>query len=149
MSLKAQLQDDLKTALRDNDAARKAALRLTLAAIKNAEIAKIGELSDDEALAVLRTEIKRRRETIAELDALPAKRPELLAEEQAQLEALIGYLPQQLSREQIAEVARDVLARLGHPGPSQMGSVMKQMMIELKGKADGRLVQEVVREMMQ
>lgn len=149
MSLKTRLQDDLKTALRDNDAARKAALRLTLAAIKNAEIAKIGELSDDEALAVLRTEIKRRRETIAELDALRANRPELLAEERAQLEALIGYLPQQMSREQIAEVARAVLARLGHPGPSQMGQVMKQMMIELKGKADGRLVQEVVRDLLQ
>ncbi len=149
MSLKTQLQDDLKAAMRDNDPVRKAALRLTLAAIKNAEVAKIGELTDDEALAVLRTEVKRRRETITELEALQAGRPELLDEEQAQLAVLDGYLPQQMNREQIAEVAKAVLAHLGDPGPNQMGQVMKQMMAELKGKADGKLVQEVVRDMLQ
>ncbi len=146
MSLKVKLQDDLKSAMRDNHAVRKAVLRQTITAIKLAEVAKIGELSDDEALAVLRTEVKRRRETIAELEQ--ANRPELLAEERAQLEVLAAYLPQQMSREQIADVARDVLARLGNPGPSQMGQVMKHMMSELKGKADGKLVQEVVRELM-
>lgn len=132
--------------MRDSDAVRKATLRQTISAMKLAEVAKIGELSDDEALAVLRTEVKRRRETIAELET--ANRPELLAEEQAQLEVLTAYLPQQMSREQIADVARDVLARLGSPGPGQMGQVMKHMMSELKGKADGKLVQEVVRELM-
>jgi uncharacterized protein YqeY len=147
MSIKTQLQDDLKTALRDNDAVRKAALRLTLAALKNAEVAKIGELTDDEALAVLRSEVKRRRETIAELEK--ANRPDLLAEEKAQIEVLNRYLPQPMSREQIAEAARAVLDRMGNPGPNQLGPVMKQLMAELKGKADGRLVQEVVREMMQ
>jgi len=147
MSLKQQLQDDLKAAMRSNDAVRKAVLRLTLAAIKNAEVAKIGELSDDEELAVLRTEAKRRRETIAELEK--ADRPELLAEEQAQFEVLNGYLPQQMGREQIVEVAQQVLARLDHPDPKQMGPIMKQMMAELKGRADGNLVQEVVRELLQ
>lgn len=147
MTLKSQLQDDLKTAMRQNDAIRKAALRMTIAAIKNAEIAKFGELNDDETLAVLRTEVKRRRETINELEK--ADRPELLAEEKAQLDVLTAYLPQQMSREQIAETARVVLARMGHPDPKQMGQVMKQMMAELKGRADGKLVQEVVRELMQ
>ncbi|HLF29294.1 MAG TPA: GatB/YqeY domain-containing protein [Anaerolineae bacterium] len=145
MSLKTQLQDDLKTALRANDPMRKLALRQTLAEIKNAEVAKIGELSDDEALAVLRTELKRRRETIAELETV--SRPGLLAEAQAQLDVLSAYLPQQMSREQIAETAKAVLAGMGNPGPNQMGQVMKQMMAELKGKADGRLVQDVVREL--
>jgi len=62
---------------------------------------------------------------------------------------LTGYLPQQMSREQIAEVAQSVLERMGHPDAKQMGLVMKQMMAEVKGKADGKLVQEVVRELMQ
>ena len=146
MSLKTQLQDDLKAALRDNDAVRKAALRLTIAAIKNAEIAKIGELSDDEALAVLRTEVKRRRETIAELEQ--AARPELLAEEQAQLAVISSYLPQPMGREQIAEVVKAVLVRMGHPPAKEFGAAMKQVMAELKGKADGKLVQEVLRELM-
>jgi len=76
MPLKDQLQNDLKVAIRDNDPVRKDTLRLTLAAIKNAEVAKIGALSDEEAVAVLRTEAKRRRETIAELEK--AGRPDLL-----------------------------------------------------------------------
>ena len=147
MLLKDQLQNDLKMAMRDSDSVRKDTLRLTIAAIKNAEIAKIGVLSDDEALAVLRTEAKRRRETIAELEK--AGRPDLLEVERAQLEVLTGYLPQQMSREQIAEVAKSVLERMDHPDAKQMGLVMKQMMAEVKGKADGKLVQEVVRELMQ
>jgi len=147
MLLKDQLQNDLKVAMRDSDSVRKDTLRLTIAAIKNAEIAKIGVLSDDEALAVLRTEAKRRRETIAELEK--AGRPDLLEVERAQLEVLTGYLPQQMSREQIAEVAKSVLERMDHPDAKQMGLVMKQMMAEVKGKADGKLVQEVVRELMQ
>ena len=146
MSLKTQLQDDLKVAMRHNDALRKDVLRLTIAAVKNAEIAKIGELTEDETLAVLRTEVKRRRETIAEVEQ--AGRVDLLAQEQAQLEVLSAYLPQQMSREQIAEAARTVLAQMDTPDPKPMGLVMKQLMAELKGKADGRLVQEVVRELM-
>jgi uncharacterized protein YqeY len=149
MSLKTQLQDDLKSAMRENDAVRKATLRMTIAAVKNAEVAKLGELNDDELLALLRTEVKRRRETIAELDALRAERPGLLAEEKAQLDVLTAYLPQQMSREQIAETAKGVLARMGNPDAKQMGQVMKQMMAELKGRADGKLVQDVVRELMQ
>jgi len=146
MSLKTRLQDDLKTAMRDNDALRKDVLRLTIAAIKNAEIAKIGELTDDELLAVLRTEVKRRRETIAEVER--AGRTDLLAKEQAQLEVLSAYLPQQMSREQIVVAAKAVLAQMGAADPKQMGLVMKNIMAELKGKADGKLVQEVVRELM-
>lgn len=149
MSLKTQLQDDLKSAMRDNDAVRKAALRLTIAAIKNAEVAKIGELNDDEALAVLRTEVKRRRETIAELDALRANRSDRLLEEQAQLDVLNRYLPQQMGREQVAEAVKAVLADMGNPPAGQFGAAMKQVMAELKGKADGKLVQEVLRELMQ
>lgn len=147
MPLKQQLQDDLKSAMRENDALRKAVLRLTLAAVKNAEVAKIGELDEDEVMAVLRTEVKRRRETIEELEKV--ERPELLEEERAQLEVLSSYLPKLMSRDQIVEAAKTVLAGMDHPDPKQMGLVMKQMMAELKGKADGKLVQEVVRELLQ
>ena len=147
MSLKQQLQDDLKSAMRDNDAVRKATLRLTIAAVKNAEVAKIGQLDEDEVMAVLRTEVKRRRETIEGLEH--ADRPELLEEERAQLQVLEAYLPQLMTRDQIVEVARTVLAGMDKPGPKQTGRVMKQMMAELKGKADGKLVQDVVRELLQ
>ena len=65
-----------------------------------------------------------------------------------QLDALDRYRPQKMNREQIVEAAKAVLARMDNPGPNQMGQVMKQMMAELKGRADGKLVQEVVRDML-
>ena len=146
MNIKAQLQQDLKTAMRDKDETRKAALRLTLAAIKNAEIDKRGELDDQASLAILQTEIKRRRDTLAELEK--ANRADLLAGEKAELDCLLPYLPQQMSREEIVTAARAVIAELGANSPAQMGNVMKRLMADLKGNADGRLVSQVVKELL-
>jgi uncharacterized protein YqeY len=150
MTLKTRLQDDLKAALKAGDKRKLAALRLTLSSIKLAETAESrqahGDLSDEEALAILQTEVKRRRDTIAELETVD--RPELLADEKAELKSLLDYLPKQLSREQIAEVARAVIAQTGATGPAQTGAVMKQLVAQLKGQADGRLVNEVVRELL-
>jgi uncharacterized protein YqeY len=150
MSFKAKLQDDLKAAMKAGNKRKLAALRLTLASIKIAETAEAratrGDLSDEETLAVLQTEVKRRRDSIAELEQ--ANRPELLADEKAELEALMEYLPKQLSREQIAETARAVIAAVGATGPAQMGPVMKQMTAQLRGQADGKLISEVVKELL-
>jgi uncharacterized protein YqeY len=147
MNLKEQLQADLKTAMFNKDELRKNVIRFTLANLKNAEIAKIGELTEAETLAVLSSEVKRRRDTIAELEK--ANRPELLKEEQDQLDVLMTYLPKQLSREEIAAAARQVIAEVGASGPQATGEVMKRLMPELKGKADGKLINEVVRELLQ
>ena len=146
MGIKAQLQDDLKTAMRDKNEVRKAVLRLTLAAIKNAEIDRRGELDEASAMAVAQTEVKRRRDTIAELEKF--NRPDLLAAEKAELDYLLPYLPQQLSREEVAQAARAVMAELGAAGPVQTGNVMKRLMADLKGKADGKLVNQVVQELL-
>lgn len=147
MTLQAQFQADLKSAMLNKDELRKNVIRFTLAALKNAEIAKIGELTEAEAQAVLATEVKRRRDTIDELEK--ANRPDLLATEKAQLEVLLGYLPRQMSREEIAVVVRRVITETGASGPQAMGDVMKRLMPELKGKADGRMINEVVRELLQ
>jgi hypothetical protein len=146
MSLKAQLSADLKAAMLSKDEMRKAVLRLTLAAIKNAEIDKRGELDDAATLAVLQTEVKRRRDTLAELEK--ANRPDLLAQEKAELELLLPYLPQQLGRAEIVPAARAVIAELGATTPADTGNVMKRLMADLKGKADGRLVSQVVKELL-
>jgi len=150
MTLVKRLQDDLKVAMKSGDKRKVAALRLTLSSIKLAETAETrktrDDLTDEEALAVLQSEVKRRRDTIAELEK--ADRPELLADEQAELAALMEYLPQQLSREQIIQAARAVIAQTGASGPAQMGMVMKQLMAQLKGQADGKLINEVVRELL-
>jgi uncharacterized protein YqeY len=146
MTLKQRLQDDLKRAMRAKDALRKRTLRLALAEIKNREIEVRGELSDADVAAVLQKEAKRRRETLEELAQVD--RPELVASEQAELEVLKEYLPQQLGREEIADLARQVIADLGAEGPRQMGRVMGALMPQLKGQADGKLVNQVVRELL-
>jgi uncharacterized protein YqeY len=146
MTIKDQLQADLKTALRNKDELRKDVIRYTLAAIKNAEIAKNTQFGDADVAAVLTTEVKRRRDTIAELET--AHRPELLKHEQDQLEVLLAYVPKQMSREEIEAVASQVIAELGASGPQATGAVMGKLMPQLKGKADGKLINEVVRELL-
>lgn len=146
MNLKTRLQEDLKQAMRENAPVRKAALRLTLAAIKNAEIEKRGELDDAGVLAVLHTEVKRRRDTIAELEK--TDRADLLAAEQAELACLLEYLPRQMSRDEIIAAAREVIAQVGASRPAQTGEVMKRLMPQLKGQADGKLVNQIVQELL-
>ena len=146
MSLKQQLRNDLKEALKARDERRKAVIRMALAAIANAEVAQGGDLDDDAIVAVLRKEARRRQDTIAELKR--ADRPERLAAEEAELEILQGYLPQLLSREEIAAEARRVIEEVGAEGMRAMGDVMRRLMPKLKGRADGRLVNEVVRELL-
>ena len=104
------------------------------------------DLTDEETLAVLSTEVKRRRDSIAELENVD--RPALLSDEKAELAALLDYLPRQLGRDQVEEAARAVIAQVGAAGPAQTGAVMKQLMAQLKGQADGKLVSEVVRQLL-
>ncbi len=150
MTLKVKLREDLKAAMKSGDKRRLAALRLTLSSIQIAETAEgrttRGDLTDEEVAALLQTEVKRRRDTISELEK--AGRPNLLADEKAELEALIEYLPKQLSREQIADAARAVIAATGAQGPAQMGIVMRPLTAQLKGQADGQIISEVVRELL-
>ena len=146
MSLKQQLYSDLKDSLRARDERRKSVIRMALAAITNAEIKHGGELDEASVAAVLRKEANRRRDTIAELRQV--NRPDILTEEKAELTILEAYLPQLLSPEEIAQEARQVIAETGATGMGQMGPVMRQLMSRLKGRADGRLVNKVVREML-
>ncbi|MBC7249378.1 MAG: GatB/YqeY domain-containing protein [Anaerolineae bacterium] len=146
MSLKQKLQDDLKQALRDHDNVRKSAIRLALAAITNAEVEKRRELDDGEVLAILSREVKQRRESVEEFRK--GGRADLVAQEEAELQVLMAYLPAQLSREEIADRARQVIAEVGATSPAQMGEVMRRLMPTLRGQAEGRVVSEVVRELL-
>jgi uncharacterized protein YqeY len=148
MSLKQQLQEDLKEALRARDGRRKAVIRMALAEIVNAEVEleHNDELDDADVIAVLQKQARQRRDAISELRQ--ANRPDLLAEEEAQLVILEGYLPRLLSREEVAEEARQVIVEVGAAGMGQMGPVMRQLMSKLKGRADGRVVNAVVRELL-
>jgi len=152
MPLKQQLQADLRDALRAHDERRKSVIRMALADIANAEVEQRGELDDGQVVAVLRKQVARRQETIAELQR--ANRPDALANEEAELTLLEAYLPTLLSRDEIAAEARQVIAEVtaaaqpGLAGPKLMGQVMRPLMARLKGRADGSLVNEVVRELL-
>jgi uncharacterized protein YqeY len=146
MGLKERLQDDLKEALRSRDEPRKLVIRMALTEITNAEVAQGGELDDAGVAVVLQKQARQRQDAIAELRE--ADRPELLAKEEAELSILEGYLPKLLSREEIVEEARQVIEEIGATGMAQMGPVMRELMSKLKGCADGRLVNEVVRELL-
>jgi uncharacterized protein YqeY len=146
MGLKERLQSDLKEALRARDERRKAVIRMALAGITNAEVAQEKELDEVDVAAALQKQVRQRQDTIAELRQ--ANRPDLLAKEEAELTILEEYLPRLLSRDEIVEEARQVVAEVGATGMGQMGAVMGQLMPKLKGRADGRVVNEVVRELL-
>jgi uncharacterized protein YqeY len=144
MTSKQQLQDDLKDAMRAQDEVRKRTLRLALTSIKIKEVEARGELTDADVTAVLQKEAKQRRETLDELDQVD--RPDLTAAQQAELKILEAYLPQQLAREELEELARQAIADANADSPSDMGQVMRILMPQVKGRADGKLVSQVVRE---
>ena len=146
MGLQARLQDDLKEALRARDERRKAVIRMALAAIQLAEVEQSEDLTEDDLVAVLQKEAKKRREAIDELRT--ADRPDRLAEEEAELAVLEEYLPKMLTRDQVLVEAREVISEVGAAGPGDMGAVMRELIPRMKGRADGRLVNEVVRELL-
>lgn len=151
MSLREQLMNDLKQAMREQDETRKRSIRSVIAALKEAEteLDASGQrvsLDDSAILALIAKQAKQRQESI---DAFQlGGRDDLVAREEGDLAVLQGYLPQQLTREQIEAEARQVIADVGAAGPQDIGKVMKPLMARLKGRADGRLANQIVRELL-
>ncbi|HMS59781.1 MAG TPA: GatB/YqeY domain-containing protein [Tepidiformaceae bacterium] len=144
MTLKDTIAHDLNDAMRARDETRKSALRMLTAALKNAEIDARGKpFGDAEAVTVVQKQVKQRRDSIDEFTK--ANRPDLAEKERAELVILETYLPQQASREEIEAAARRIVAETGASGPRDIGKVMPVLVREFAGKADGRMVNEVVR----
>jgi hypothetical protein len=148
MSLKEQIRMDTADAMRSGDKEKRDTLRLLLSAIKQVEVDQNkDDLTDEEVLAILNKQAKQRRESIADYQA--AGREDLVDEEQAQLLIIESYLPAQLTRQEIEELAKEVISEVGAQGPQDTGKVMGRLMPQVKGKADGRLVNEVVQKLLQ
>lgn len=141
--LEDRLMEDYKTAMRAGEAQRKDTLRLLRSALKSAQIDKRAPLTEEEALDVLSRQAKQRRDAI-ELFA-QGGRDDLVQAETAELVVIEEYLPAGLSREEIEELARTAIAEVGASGMREMGTVMKNLMPQIKGRADGKLVSDVVR----
>lgn len=148
MPLKQKIEQDLKEAMKQGDAARKRALRTLMTAISRAERSgnTLRELSDEEIIAIIAKEAKQREESIEAY--AKGGREDLVAEEKAELEVLRAYLPRQLTREEIEARAREVIAEVGAKSPRDIGKVMKVLMAEMRGRADGRVVNQIVRDLL-
>ena len=146
-SLRERLRDDLKAAMRARDAIRRDTIRLVEAAIKNAEIEKRGaELSDQDVQAILQRQVKQRQDSIEQYEQ--ANRSDLADAERAEIAVIEVYLPQQMSREEIEAAARAAIDQLGATGPGDRGKVMGRLMSELRGKANGAMVNAVVGDLL-
>lgn len=134
-------------AMKAKDKARKDSLSMLLSALKNAEIDKREPLTEAEADAVVKQELKQTKETY---ELAPADRDDIRAEAEARMAVYKEFAPEDMSEEQIAEVIKEVLAELGieKASPSDKGKIMKVLMPKVKGKADGKVVNQVLAELL-
>jgi uncharacterized protein len=142
VTLAQRLQDDLTRAIRERDDLRRDSLRMAIAAVYNSQKQERRDLSDDEVVVVLMREIKARRETIEALEG--AGRADAAAEEQAKLGIISEYLPEQLSGDELDELARAAIDETGATSPRDMGRVMAALMPRVRGRAEGRQVSAAV-----
>lgn len=146
--LEHRLHDDLTTAIRARDEVAAATLRMALTAVKNEAVsgAEARELADADVVAVLGREAKKRRESATAYD--DANRPELAARERAELAVLEGYLPVQLTDDELAGLVAEAVAETGADSPRAMGAVMKLLTPRVAGRADGGRVAAAVRSVL-
>lgn len=152
MRLDEQIEADLKTAMKARDTSRVATLRMALAAIKNLRVepGRSGALTDEETLQLLSREAKKRSEAAEAYER--AGRDELARTEREELQVLQAYLPSQLDDDELARVVDETIAQVddgGGLGPGDLGRVMSAVMPKVKGRADGRRVNAVVRDRLQ
>jgi uncharacterized protein YqeY len=144
--LKQKLSEDLKQAMKDGDTQKRSVLRLLLSSVHNAEISKQSALDNSDVLGIIAKEVKQHNESIEAFKQ--GKRSDLVEKEEGELAILQAYMPQQMSRDEIVEAAREVITRVGAQGPADKGKVMKELMPGMKGKADGKLITDVVSELL-
>lgn len=146
MHPKEQIQDDLKAAMKAGDPVKRDALRMLAAALKQEEIDKRITLTEEQAHSILMTEAKKRRDTIAEMTK--AGRQDIADKEQMELGLIESYLPTQMTRDEIEAEVRKAIAETGATTGKDMGNLMKVLMPRVKGKADGKLVNDVVKSLL-
>lgn len=147
MSKKAELEAALKEALKANDTMRKNTLRMALAAVKEAEVAKRGELDDAAVITILQKELKSRQEAMSE--GSKANREDLVAAAKAEAAMLEGFLPAGLSAEEIEAIVTAAIAESGASSAADMGKVMKLVLPKVQGRADGGQISALVKAKLQ
>ena len=146
MSLNKKIDGDLIKALKGGDKDKVTLLRGLKSDIKYKRIEKGDDLTDEEIIAVLSTAAKQRRDSIEQFTN--GNRMDLADKESAELEVIKGYLPEQLSEEKLIELVRESIEATGADSPAKLGLVMKDLMPKVKGKADGKLINQLVSRML-
>ena len=147
MTLVERVDADLKEAMRAKDATKLGVLRMLKSALKYAAIAKSGaeaELNDAEGVQVIRKQVKQRQDSIESFEK--AGRVELVEKEKEELAILNGYLPQQMSADEISKVVRETIAEAGATSRAQMGAVMKALQAKVAGRVDGKALSTEVQK---
>lgn len=148
MSIKEQLMADMKAAMKAKEEGKLAlnTIRMARAHIRQAEIDNgHADFNDDQVLAVLRKEVKQRKETLSEIES--SGREDLVEQTKAEIDVLEKYLPSEMTPEAVEAAVKEIVDAMD-PGQKNMGSVMKAVMAKLKGQADGKLINQIVRKLL-
>jgi uncharacterized protein YqeY len=143
MALKEQLDADLKSAMRDKDVLKLSVVRMLKSAVKYREIELMKPLDDVGVLAVIASEVKRRRDSVEQYKA--GNRQDLADKEEAEIKILQAWLPQQLGEDELRAKVDEAIKKTGAQGPKDMGAVMKALLPEVQGKAEGKAVSDMVK----
>jgi uncharacterized protein YqeY len=147
MSLKQKLQEDLKSSMKNKDTVRKSVVTLIRASIKQSEVDNRVELEDEDIIDIISKQLKQRKDVLVQFK--DAKREDLVSEAEAEIEVLKEYLPQQLSEEELNEIVKSTISELGATSMKDMGKIMSAMKPKVKGRADGKLINELVKNNLQ
>ncbi len=147
MGLLDQLNEDMKQAMKNREKTRLSVIRMMKSSIKNEEIHQGKELDDQQVLAVLSRELKQRRDSLREFDK--AGRQDLVDGLMEEIKILENYMPEQLNRDEIVKLVKEAIEATGASDKKDMGKVMKHLMPQIQGKADGKQVNEIVQEHLQ
>ena len=146
MSLKERLADDLKAAMKDKNVVRKNAVQMIRAGVLQIEKDKKITLDDEGVLDVIAKQLKQRRDSLPDYEK--SGREDLIAELKAEMDVLMEYLPAQLSREELEEIVRQAVADTGASSMKDMGKIMAAVMPKTKGRADGKVINEIAKAML-
>ena len=146
MLTKKNLEDDLKDAMRARDDVRKRTLRMVLTAVKLQEVERKGELDEPSLLAIVQKEVKTRLESIEEAERIG--REDLVSATKAEVDVLQEYLPQALTEEELTHLVRQTILQVEATSPADMGQVMKALMPQVRGRADGKVANDIVKRLL-
>ena len=144
MSLKEKLQEDIKSSMKNKDTIRKSVVTLIRAAIKQYEVDNRVELADDAIIDIISKQLKQRKDSLDEFEK--ANRDDLIEETKSEIQVLEGYLPQQLSEEELEKIVIETIAEVGATSMKDMGKIMATIKPKTAGRADGRKINELVKK---